>query len=45
MISRTYYKYIWLLNTLLQKEQSLQEIDLLWKKQHGKICLVLNNNV
>ena len=31
MISRTYYKYIWLLNTLLQKEQSLQEIDLLWK--------------
>ena len=39
MISKTYYKYIWLLNTLLQKEQSLQEIDLLWKNNAAKSVL------
>ena len=31
MISKTYIKYIWLLNTLLEKEQSFREIENLWK--------------
>lgn len=31
MISRTYYRYIWLLNTLLQKEMSYDEIVRLWQ--------------
>ena len=31
MISRTYYRYIWLLNTLLQKELSYDEIVRLWQ--------------
>lgn len=31
MISKTYIKYIWLLNTLLQGEKSLKEVEMLWK--------------
>ena len=31
MISKTYTKYIWLLNTLLQQELSLKEIENRWK--------------
>jgi len=31
MISKTYIKYIWLLNTLLRGELSLKEIETLWK--------------
>ena len=31
MVSKTYIKYIWLLNTLLEKEQSFREIENLWK--------------
>ena len=31
MISKTYIKYIWLLNTLLQGEKSLKEVKMLWK--------------
>lgn len=31
MISKTYVKYIWLLNTLFQKELSFKEIELRWK--------------
>lgn len=32
MISKTYVKYIWVLNTLLQQELSLKEIVDLWKR-------------
>ena len=31
MVSKTYIKYIWLLNTLLEKEQSFREIENRWK--------------
>lgn len=31
MISKTYIKYIWLLNTLLRGELSLKEIETLWR--------------
>ena len=36
MKSKTYVKYIWLLNTLLQKEQSFKEIKHLWKVSPSK---------
>ena len=31
MISKTYYRYVWLLDTLLQKELTFEEIVKLWK--------------
>ena len=31
MVSKTYVKYIWLLNTLLQEELSFKEIESRWK--------------
>lgn len=31
MISKTYIKYIWLLNALLQGEKSLKEVEMQWK--------------
>lgn len=36
MISKTYVKYIWLLNTLLQKELSFKEIKHLWEDNPSK---------
>ncbi len=32
MIGKTYYRYIWLLNTLLEKELTYEEIAKLWKQ-------------
>ena len=35
MISKTFNRYIWLLNTLLQHKQlSYEEINVLWKECH-----------
>ena len=39
MISKTYIKYTWLLNTLLRGEKSLKEIETLWKHRQFRLLL------